>query len=155
MDLPRTPDLDRDPTRWLEVADHPEVFPHVYTIPFDLREVVAHPDVLPFWCGGGGFLLHRMGSGYDLHALFTPEHWGRHVATSLRRALALVFSRGAAVVTVSEVEGWWRSRPPLSFGFRPFGGFREQYGHSLRQWVLTAEAWFNSPAYRRASCLPL
>ncbi len=145
-------------TWWREIADHPAVRPHVMTTDFDMLDVVSHPSVTALRAEHGGFLFHRLdhiGRVYELHALFVPQGWGREVSTALKDALREMFSRGAQVVTVNEVEGWWRSRPPLSFGFRPAGDFAQALDQMFRTWILTRDAWEDSPACRRAgaSCL--
>lgn len=143
----------RDPAPWLDVASHPDVAPHVYTSPFDLAAVVARKDVYPLWFGRGGFLFHYADGALDLHAIFHPDAWGRRTSAALKAALAFAFLVGD-VVTVSEVQGWWRSRPPRSFGFRPVADFYPCAGLTLRHWSLTRAQWVASPAFLRMSrCL--
>lgn len=142
----------RDLAFWSGVADRPEVRPHIGD--FDLAAVIAHPDVLPLRYGAGGFLLHRNGSVYDLHAMFPQTSWGRETNAALKASLDHVFSLGADLITVSEVEGWWRSRPPRSFGFKPTGesAFEPLVGAVLHHWKLTPDNWAKSPAKRRREC---
>lgn len=145
----------RDPAFWSEVADHPQVAPHVslgQTIPMD--RVVAHPLVTPLRSENGGFLFFRLdgcGRVYDLHTLFKPEAWGtREIVQAARQAFDLMFARGAQIISTNEVEGNKRSQPPRSFRFAPAGGFAPSaYGPAFRTWFLTKDAWEASPARRR------
>lgn len=124
---------------------------------FDLDAVLAHPSVTPVWCGHGGFLFHaldHLGFVYDLHAMFSSDGWGKHVTKALFSALNAVFDQGARIVTVTELSGKPMSRPPLSFGFRPIGEFRQTSMGEARSWLLTQDAWISSPAFKRGSlCL--
>jgi len=117
-----------------------------------LAEIVQHPTVTPLRAEHGGFLFVAqggLGRVYELHTLFTPEGWGREVAAAAKSAFRHMFDGGAQIVTTYEVEGWFRSRPPRSFGFRPVGDFAPSPFGSLRTWILTADAWAGSPACRR------
>lgn len=138
---------------WRSIAEHPEVAPHIsFGQEFDVMDLVEHPSVLPLRAEHGGFLFFRLdglGRVYELHTLFTPAGWGREVLAAAKLAFAKMFERGAQVITTYEVEGWWRSRPPKSFGFRSAGGFAPDLGRSLRTWILTSDAWDASPARRR------
>lgn len=149
---------ERDAGFWQAVHDHPEVKPHVsFGVDLDLAELVAHPGVLPLAADHGGFFLVRLdglGRVWELHTLFTPEGWGREVAQALKEAVALVFAKGAQVITTYEVEGHWRSQPPRSYRFAPAGDFAPAMGRNLKTWVLTKSAWEGSPARARMSeCL--
>lgn len=142
---------DRDPAFWFSIFNHPDVKPHMGGL-FDIGPVVTHPSVIPLRTEHGGYLLHRLdglGRVYDLHALYRPEGWGKEACTGLKSALAWIFAAGAQLVTAQEVEGWWKSRPPRSFGFRPAGDFAPSEFGSLRTWVLTKAAWETSPARSR------
>ena len=147
---------ERDPAFWSAIAAHPAVAPHMLlnggTV--DMAQVVSLPTVLPLAAKHGGFLfaqLDNIGRIYELHTLFTPDGWGREVLQAAKQAFARVFAQGAQLVTTYEVEGWWRSRPPKSFGFLRAGDFRAvpELGAALSTWVLTSDAWDNSPARRR------
>jgi hypothetical protein len=145
----------RDVAFWSDVAEHPEVAPHVslgHTV--SVERLIAHPLVTPLRSERGGFLFIRLdGSGrvYDLHTLFRPEAWGtREIVNSAREAFDEIFSRGAQIVTTNEVEGNRRSQPPRSFRFAPAGDFAPSaYGPAFRTWFLTKDAWEASPARRR------
>lgn len=146
----------RDPAFWQGVAEHAQVAPHVFLGkgPVDLAPIVTAPHVLPLASEHGGFLfvqLDQIGRIRELHTLYTPEGWGREVLKASKAAFDLVFQSGCQVVTTYEVEGWWRSRPPKSFGFQRAGDFRAvpSIGAALSTWVLTVAAWEASPAHRR------
>jgi len=138
---------------WDEIAAHPEVKPHVglgYDV--SMADVVRHPRTVPLRSANGGFIfvqLDGLGRVYELHTLYRPEGWGREVLAAAKEAFATMFGRDAQLVTTFEVEGWWRSRPPKSFGFQPAGEFAPTLLGSLKTWILTAEAWERSPARRR------
>lgn len=145
---------DRDPAFWDRIANHPDVAPHVFlgTDTLDLAEIVTHPSVTPLRAEHGGFIFCRLdglGRVHELHTLFAPEGWGREVLAAAKTAFAMMFASGSQVITTYEVEGWWRSRPPKSFGFSPCGAFAPSPFGSLRTWILTADAWASSPARRR------
>lgn len=138
---------------WSEIAEHPEVKPHASLgYEFSISELVKSPFVTPLRSENGGFLFIRLdglGRVYELHTLYRPEGWGREVLGASKAALTTMLGRGAQVLTTYEVEGWWRSRPPKSFGFQPAGSFVETPLGSLRTWILTQAAWDRSPARRR------
>jgi hypothetical protein len=147
---------NRHPAFWQGVAEHPEVAPHAFLgrDPVSLEPVVTSPAVLPLASAHGGFLfvqLDQIGRVRELHTLYTPEGWGREVLWAAKQAFDRVFSTGCQVVTTYEVEGWWRSRPPKSFGFQRAGDFGDVpgLGASLSTWILTVSAWEASPARKR------
>lgn len=146
---------ERDPGFWNRVANHPEVAPHVLMgHGVDFGPIVSNLGVLPLASEHGGFLFSRLdalGRCWELHTLYTPEGWGREVLLACKAAFRRVFEQGDVVVTY-EVEGWWRSRPPKSFGFTRANDFRAapDLGAALSTWVLTKAAWEQSPACRRA-----
>lgn len=144
----------RDPAFWRAVAAHPAVEPHVSLgRSFDIGEVVVHPGVTPIASEHGGYLflrLDELGRIFEWHALFTPEGWGREALLTAKEALERMFALGAVMVTMVEVEGNWRSSPPLSFGWKPLGGFEpDGRGNSFKSWFLTVDAWRASPARKR------
>lgn len=147
---------ERDPGFWQRIAEHPDVAPHVLLGRNDIRldAIVTDPSVLPLASEHGGFLFCRLdglGRFWELHTLYRPEGWGREVLLASKAALQRLFTE-AQILTTYEVEGWWRSRPPKSFGFTQAGDFRAvpELGIALSTWVLTKKAWAQSPAYRRA-----
>jgi hypothetical protein len=146
---------ERDPTFWNAICEHPEVKPHV-TLghELDLSEVVTNPTVTPLASEHGGFIFIRLdglGRVYELHTMYTPEGWGREVASAAKQAFSRIFSAGADLVVTHEVRGNRRSQPPLSFRFAPASAFHHvpQLAAELRTWVLTRSAWEVSPARQR------
>jgi hypothetical protein len=145
---------ERDPAWWQAVADHPEVAPNIYLGQrFDTAPVVTSPRVVPLAAEHGGFWFFD-GPVYELHALFTPEGWGREVAQALKAAMAWMIARGAQGFRTLEVAGLATSRPPRSHGWRPVGSFHAgPLGLLVRDWTLSLDGYRRSPAYRRmAQC---
>lgn len=145
----------RDPAFWVEIAEHPAVEPHVLmgAGSSSLATLILNPTVIPLASENGGLIFCRLdgfGRVYELHTLFKPEGWGREVLSTAKTCFRRMFEGGCQVVTTYEVEGWWRSQPPKSFGFKPCGGFGPSPIGSLRTWILTRDAWDASPARRRA-----
>lgn len=146
---------ERDPAFWIEVATHPEVEPHItFGGSIDrLPEVITQPHVTPLASANGGFLFVRIdaiGRVHELHTVYRPEGWGREVLIAAKAAFQRMFESGAQLITTYEVFGWWRSRPPLSFGFKPCGDFAPAPDMpDLRTWILTRDAWCASAAHRR------
>jgi len=143
---------DRGPEFWTRIASHPEVRKTLYGLPPELvGENMMRPEVRHFSSLRGGWAFVRLdscGLVWDTHAMFTPQGWGREAHAVLKYALRAMF-RTAQVLTVSETDNP-RSRPPLSFGFRPAGGATQTVVGPLKSWILTRAAWESSPAYRRA-----
>lgn len=151
---------ERDLAFWQMIADHPEVKRRV-SLGKDLQLdlVVMHPSVKPLASENGGFLFCRLdglGRVYELHTMYTPAGWGREVAEASREAFNRVFNEGAQIVVTYEVKDWWRSRPPLSHGWKKAGEFlfSESLATEVRSWVLTRDAWVQSPVGRRTCLLP-
>lgn len=149
--------LDRDPSFWDAVANHPEVAPYVFpgSQAVSLAGLVANPAVYPLRSEHGGFLFCRidsLGRIYELHTLFTPEGWGREVHGAAKDAFSQMFGVCDLIVT-SEVATNPRSRPPKSFGFVVAAPYADSPIGRIRTWILTREAWENSPARRRLTCL--
>lgn len=146
---------ERDVAFWEAVAQHEEVRPHLLISEDQgLAEIVSHPSVKPYAAENGGFLFCRLdgiGRVFELHTMFTPKGWGREVAKAIKEALERVFSEGAQVITTYEVGGWWRSKPPLSHGWKQAGPFlySDSLAADVRSWILTHEAWLASPARER------
>jgi hypothetical protein len=125
--------------------------------PEHLSGFIGRDDVLPLASAHGGFVFvfgDPVGLMCELHTLFTPEGWGREAADSAVLAFNAVFALGPQMVTTHEVKANPRSRPPLSYGFRPAGGWGETPYGCLRLWILTAVAWAASPVAtrRRRTC---
>lgn len=138
--------IERNAAPWRAVADHPDVAPHIG--PCDIEAWIESPVVIPCWAMNGGWILARIGGAgitYELHAMFSPQGRGRESNLSMKATLAHAFEIGARLITVTEVDDLPMSVPPRSAGFRPAGPFSGRY----RLWVLTHDAWLNSPACRR------
>ncbi|HEY2482090.1 MAG TPA: hypothetical protein VGI30_07830 [Caulobacteraceae bacterium] len=151
--------IERDPGFWQAVAAHPEVAPRLGgAVTADgIAGFVGREDVLPLAAVHGGFLFVKrdpLGFTAELHTLFTPEGWGREVLEAAVQAFNAVFHIGHQLVFTFETATNPKSRPPLSFGFRQGGDWRDTPYGRMRQWVLTADAWRASPAStrRREKC---
>jgi hypothetical protein len=142
--------VERDPAWWRAVADHPAVSPEIdYRGRLDFS-FVEDPAVVPLALDHGGFLFHRTGHTYGLHALFTPGGWGKEVAHGLKLATEHMIGLGARGFTTAEVRGHRNSRPPLSHGWRCVGEFEPGLlGLVMRPWSLSLADWRASPAFRR------
>jgi hypothetical protein len=148
--------VERDPAFWRWVTDHPAVREGALLDPDAVLDtLIVNPTVIPLASEHGGFLfIQRDGIGrvFELHSLFRPEGWGRNVIRAGRAAMIEMFSRGMDTVFTYSVEGSPRSRPPASAGFIEAGPF--QYAalvdRRLKTWVLTRQAWENSPAVKGA-----
>lgn len=146
--------LERDPEFWRRIASHPKVAGLLDMGNADIGEIAQMPAVFPLATRNGGFLICALDASqciYELHALFTPEGWGREVNQAGKSAMRFLFDRGAHLVVISEVEGNWRSRPPKSFGYKQCGEFAMSpvLGKRVRIWSLSSKDWFSSPAYLR------
>lgn len=145
--------IERDPAFWRGLMAEPVVLEHTMLgLPLEaLDGLVASPAVTPLACADGGFLLRNLdglGLVEELHAVFRTRAWGRPVLAAMWDMYAIVF-RSAHVLVVSEQDGWWRSAPPKSHGWRPAAGFAPTVAGSLRTWVLTHRNWTASVAYLR------
>lgn len=147
--------VERDPFFWSQVASHPAVEPHVL---FGQRldwSFVQNEGLIPLASEHGGFLFFKCdgpGRVYELHTLFTPEGWGSEVSSSAKQAFDHVFAKGVQIVTTLEMQENRRSQPPKSFGWKSSGGFDIVQGLDQlgKTWFLTADAWEDSPAKKRA-----
>lgn len=149
--------VSRDGPFWEAIATHPQVAPRVLMGEpvAGLSEFVERADVLPLATESGGFIFHSLdsvGLVRELHTMFRPQGWGREVALGAREAFSRVFADGAQLVVTYEQFGWWRSRPPLSHGWKPAGDFTFTPFGALRLWSLSRTAWKASPVFRRAAC---
>lgn len=140
--------LNRDPGFWREIVDHPQVVKVKHGLPLDVGELVKHQRVTPLATENGGFIfveLDGVGAVWELHALYRPEGWGREAHQGLKGAIERV---KPDILTAPESDDK-QSRPPLSFGFRPSGTWRESPIGPVRTWLLTRKMWLASPAARR------
>jgi hypothetical protein len=144
--------LERSPDFWEDIASHPDVAPHVLLAKgIDWSDIVSRPQVQPLAIDDGGFLfvgMDGLGRSFELHALFKPNAWGWPVMRAGVKALAVL--AGWDLIVVHEVKGWWRSRPPRSFGFKACSDFHASSIGPVRTWILTRSAWESSPAHRFA-----
>lgn len=147
--------IERDRQFWLDVASHPAVAGSVMGL--DAQAVADHaqdPRILPLASEHGGFLFCQLdGLGFvrELHTLYMPQGWGREVLQAAKEAFTVVFEI-AQIVTTYEMRANHRSQPPRSFGFVAAGDWQTSIVGDLRAWVLTREAWQQSPAHRRHLC---
>lgn len=144
--------LERDPAIWRVVADHPDVAPYIG--PCDVEAWIESPLVTPLFALNGGWILIKTGGAglvFEFHAMFTKAGRGREAFNAMTSALEHAFAAGARLVTVTEIAERPMSVPPRSAGFRACGPFCGPY----RLWVLTHDAWFNSPACKRMERLCL
>lgn len=143
---------ERDPEFWVRIAGHPEVLPHLMGVSLEVVEtLVQHEKVIPLASENGGYLFTRIdgfGRVLELHSMFTPRGRGREAHRAGCEALERLFPDHCAVITY-EVQGNPLSRPPKSFGFKPLEDFRETEVATVRTWILTREAWEQSPARQR------
>lgn len=143
---------NRDPAFWDRIAAHPEVRPTLYGQPPErVGEAMQRAEVQPFTGPNGGWIFVRLdahGLVWDIHAMFTPDGWGREAHAVLKAALRSMFETAHLVFNYETANP--RSRPPLSFGFRPTGGETLTALGLTKSWVLTRSAWEDSPAFRRA-----
>jgi len=98
----------------------------------------------------GGFIFLQsdsFGRAYELHTLFTPEGWGREAFQAAREAFDYIFERADLVVTHETDHP--QSRPPKTFRFTRLGERHDTPNGAVRLWMLTRDAWLNSPARSR------
>jgi hypothetical protein len=145
---------NKDPEFWREIACHPEVAPYLDMGRADIGSIALLPGVIPMATEHGGFLVCPLDASkcvWELHALYTPDGWGREVHRAGFEMMLFLFGRGAHVVIVTEIEHNWRSKPPRSFGYTPCGEFvfSPVLGRRVRTWSLSSLDWLSSPAFRR------
>lgn len=146
---------ERRPEWWQAIAAHPGVARHVGGTPEALAAMIGSPLVQPLASQSGGFLfvkLDALGRVYELHTLFLPNAWGtREIVEAAHAAFRVVFAT-AQLVTTFEQAAWSRSRPPITHGWQAAGDFEPSPIGPVKTWVLTLNAWRNSPAVRRRRC---
>lgn len=139
-------------TDWNEVLSHPEVEP--YTLcgmasVSDFLSFCERSDVMVEEYAGGGIIYVDKPDGHELHIMFLPQEWGKPVSVAVKKSLDSKARSGVSVI-VREQEGYWKSRPPRSYGFVPVGDFEiSTHPRRLRKWMLTPEAWYRSPVGRK------
>lgn len=144
---------ERDPVFWQAVADHPRVRHISQGHTIDMGAIVEQDAVVPLASAHGGYIFTQrdpFGTVFELHTLFTPDGWGREAHGALVAALVEIFgARDAALIFTYETDHP-QSRVPKSFGFeRGPAIIRTSIGDVTPCW-LTSNAWFASPAWRRA-----
>lgn len=146
---------ERDPEFWVRVAQHPAVEALLGNhSPEQIASIVASERVIPLAAEHGGFLflgLDMSARAYELHTLFTPEGWGREVHGAAKEAFNRMFAGSCAVIITMQMQDNARSQPPRSFGFIGVGDFEPSPFGISRTWILTRDAWANSPG-GRSSC---
>lgn len=143
--------VERDAAFWDRIADHPEVRPWVL-LEGSLAHLIQDDRAMPLATDHGGAIFWNVdGLGFvvEMHTLFTPEGWGREVAMFGRACIRQVMSTASLILT-HEQEGYWRSRPPRSHGWKPFGDFEDAgFPRRLKLWGLSRQSWLESPIGRR------
>lgn len=147
----------RDPDFWKAVVSHPAVAHTLHGLePATIGEIVANEKVLPLASKHGGFLFTAcdgFGRVRQLDTLFTPEGWGREALIAGKQALEYVFIQNCDLIITHADERDYRSRPPLSFGFRQCAApFENAFGH-WATWFLPKRTWEQSAARERLLCL--
>lgn len=146
--------IERDHHFWDKVASHELVGPHIFmgTEPFSLKEIVERDSTLPLRSEHGGVLLVGLdgfGLVREMHTLYTPEGWGREVATNGKLFMVEAFKSTEVLFTHEQDENW-RSRPPKSHGWKAVGDFHYVgLTKHLKLWMLTREAFYASPVGRK------
>ncbi len=146
--------INRDAGFWNAIATHPAVAPAAFMgLPaVDLAPLVEPESSLPLASEHGGWIFSTLdphGFVYELHTIYTPEGWGREVHSHAKLCFKRVFETASLVVT-HEQEGYNNTRPPLSFGWRSSGDFKDVgLPRKPRMWVLTKEAWAASPVGKK------
>lgn len=109
------------------------------------------PNVSQHRYDGGGIVFVNKGSYDEVHVAFHPSKWGRHVAMCFRDCFAKKMKSGVPVVA-GEQEGEWRTKPPITHGWKVIGSFEKSVlPRRVRQWILTQDAWNNSPVGRKST----
>jgi hypothetical protein len=143
----------RDEAFWRGIFTDPDVAPALFgRSPDAVLEMISHPGVLPLATKNGGLLFisrDAFGKVFELHSAYKRAGWGREVLFAAKAAFTRLFESGALVVFTQECVGNWRTRPPLSFGFRPCGEPFENDIGAFRLWMLTQEAWAASHGSRK------
>ena len=137
---------------WTPIVEHPSVEPYslcgMATIE-DFLWWLDLPEVHEERGDMGGLVFVDKGSFHELHAAFLPEAWGRKVAESIRPMIARKMLE-IEEIQLGEQEGVWRTRPPLSHGWKPVGEYEESaLPRRLKRWRLTRDAWYSSPVGRK------
>lgn len=141
--------INRDPEFWNRISNHPDVAKTKFGEDVSF-EAVTFEHVFPFSSKHGGYILvkiHPICGIWDLHAMFTPEGWGKE-AHALGVELLNTLPQWQ-LITAQETQ-FKNSQPPRSFGFVEAGPFTETPYGDWRTWILTRKAWEGSPAKLRS-----
>lgn len=149
--------IQQDHRFWDEIAQHPEVAPHVFVDrePETLQPLLSMPGTIAMASENGGIIFMTrdpLGMVYEMHTLYRPEGWGREVAIAAKQFMQEMF-KAASVIVTQEQEGNWRSCPPKSHGWQVAGEYCSVgLSKRLRMWVLTKQSWITSPVGRKMQC---
>lgn len=144
----------RDVQFWDAVATHESVAPHIFMgmEPTTLAPLILKENCLPLRSEHGGVILvalDHFGLVREMHTLYTPEGWGREVATNGKLFMQEAF-KDTEVIFTHEQEGNWRSSPPKSHGWKSTGNFcYVGMPKRLKLWMLTRDAFYASPVGRK------
>lgn len=146
--------LCRDAKWWDSIATHPEVSPHVFMgfEPVSLSGLVEAENNLPLRSENGGVILvglDAFGLVREMHTMYSPEGWGREVASNGKLFMQEAF-KTTQVLFTHEQEGNWKSRPPRSHGWKQASDYREvNLPKRLKLWMLTRDDFYSSPVGRK------
>jgi hypothetical protein len=144
----------RDVQFWDSVATHEAVAPHIFmgTEAVTLAPIIEREDALPMRSENGGIIFVPVDPFrlvYEMHTLYTPEGWGREVAKQSKLFILKAFEKASLILT-HEQEGYWKSQPPKSHGWKCSGDFcYVGYEKRIRLWLLTRDAFLASPVGRK------
>jgi len=148
--------IERDPAWWADIAGDLRVAERIGVSPDQIAAFICRPGVTGLATEHGGYVfstLDSFGLVYEVHALFTPEGWGREAVNAAHEALQIMFDRGAQIIVVYQQDERNSFTPPISHGWKLAGDFRPTPMGGFRTWVLTISAWRGSTAVRRRACL--
>lgn len=137
---------------WEPILTHPDVEPHVLAGLATVDDFLAYiekPEVETERYDGGGIIYVGKPPFKEVHIAFLPDQWGRDAASAFKRSVAQQMAKGVSLIA-REQEGYWKSRPPKSYGWVTDGDFQiDTHPKRLRRWILTPEAWYRSPIGRK------
>lgn len=131
----------------MDVASHPQVRHVLSGMDASGLDAVIHAPNIAMAFEHGGFIFVPADSFkrvYELHTLFKPEGWGKPVFYAARQAFDRMFEVCDLIVTHETRHP--QSKPPKTFRFEPVGDFAWTAMGEARLWMLSREAWMNSPA---------
>ena len=147
--------LERSAAFWASILSDPSVIGAMGAVRTDrIGAAMADPSVTPLASSNGGFWFVQLDTSarvFELHTMYTAAGWGREVHAAAKEAFNRMFTRSCELIVTEQMEANPRSQPPRSFGFKALGAFAPTPFGSARTWMLTREAWLNSPG-GRSSC---